>query len=305
MKFCGCLRRILVSVTILVAMFCVTAPVVAEEVPEQRIQMTPAKLVFELKPGETVTETFQVQNTGSRELKYKLSVAPYSAIGEDYASDFATETKYTDIVKWATLSRKEGSIEPSSSDEVTVTIAVPEDVPAGGQYASILAQVVDDDKDGDNSGVTIKKQLGLLVYASVDGETRKEASVVENKIAGFLFEPPISGTSVVENKGNVHLEATYTLQVYPFFSDEEVYTNEEHPDVRTILPETRRYNQVVWENAPQLGVFRVKQTVKVLDQESVTEKMVFLCPVWFLFIIILIVFCLVFWIISHFRERKI
>lgn len=164
--------------------------------------------------------------------------------------------------------------------------------------------MVDADGKEDSTAVSVVRQVGIIMYSNIDGDTRKDAKVAENKIDSFLFEPPISASSVVENNGNVHVEATYTLQVYSIFGGDEVYTNEENPEKRMILPETRRFNKIVWEGAPQLGLFKVKQTVKVLDDVSEIQKVVFICPIWFMFIVILIVFCVVFWIISRVRNRN-
>ena len=94
------------------------------------------------------------------------------------------------------------------------------------------------------------------------------------------------------------------MQVFPLFGDEEVYTNEENPVKQMVLPGTNRYNELSWDGAPALRIFRVKQTVKIFDEVSVTEKMVFLCPIWFLFIVLLLIFCVIFWIVSRVRNRR-
>ncbi len=275
-----------------------------DDKPEYRIQVSPTSLDLDLKPGEKVETSFKVQNTGSKVLDYKLSTAPYSVKNENYSADFTTETDHTDIYKWVTFSQYNGSIEPGEQDVISVTVNVPNDIPAGGQYGVLLAQIVGGESS-DSSGVEVSRQVGVLIYSeNVDGETRKTGSVAENKIAGFLFAPPIQGTSVVENTGNVHADAVYTLEVFPLFSNEEVYTNVEHPDVRTILPDTKRVNTLTWDGSPQLGIFKVKQTVKFLGEENVTEKVVFICPIWFLFIILVLIFLIVFWIVSRARGRK-
>lgn len=276
----------------------------AEEAPKERIQLSPARLdVNDLRPGETDEVKFRVQNTGTEKFRYQVSVAPYSVTNDEYAQDFNKETNYTDIVKWITFSKTDGELESDKQEEITATIKVPKDVPAGGQYAAIMVRIVNDKTANDNEGAAISaiKQVGLIVYSNVAGTTRKEGSVVENKVPSFMFAPPISATSIVENKGNVHAEATYILQIYPFFGGEEIYTNEESPETRTILPETRRLNTLTWEGAPKLGIFKVKQTVKFLDQTSVTEKVLFICPIWFLLIVLAVIFLVIFWIITRVR----
>ena len=275
------------------------------EVPELRIQASPATLDFgSMKPGTTHEKVFKVQNTGSKVLKYELSVSPYNVSGEEYQQSFSTETQYNEITKWISFSQDSGEVEPGKQDEITVTIKVPNDVPAVGQYAAIMARIVNDKEASDGSAISALSQVGVIVYSSVDGNTRIDGSVVENKVPSFMFAPPITASSVVENTGNIHGEATYVLQVYSLFGNDEVYTNEESPETRIIMPETRRLNTLSWDGAPQLGVFRVKQTVKFLDQESVTEKIVFICPLWFLFVILVIIFLAIFWIVSRARGRK-
>lgn len=279
--------------------------VYAEDVPEYRIQMSPARNdIGELKPGETYTGTFLVQNTGTKEFGFTVGVTPYSVVDEKYNPDYSTMNQYTDITDWITFSKKSDSVKPNSEVEIAYTVKVPADVPAGGQYAMLYAEIDADDDNTSGAGVAMTRRVGMLLYSNVQGNTRKTATIEENKISSFLFKPPVSATSIVRNSGNTHATAEYILQVYPLFGDEEVYTNEEDPAKLIVLPMTRRLNTVSWEGAPHLGIFRVKQTVRIFGEESTTEKLVFLIPLWFLFIILIIIFCVIFWIVSRIRNRN-
>ena len=279
-------------------------PVSADgEKPDYRLQISPVRLDLDLEPGTTSTGTFEVQNTGLKAYDFVLGVDPYSVTDENYSVDSETRTAYTDIVDWITFSQNEGHVEPNQNQEITVTVTVPDDVPAGGQYAMIYAEMVRDD-ELESTGVAVNHRVALLVFSEVEGNTRREGQVLETKIPTILFNPPITATSLVENTGNVHATAYYTLQVFPLFGDEEVYTNEENPATLTILPETQRFNSISWDGAPQLGIFRVRETVTILDDTQTIEKIVFLCPIWFLFLILLIIFFVIFWLVSRARSRK-
>ena len=279
-------------------------PVSADgEKPDYRLQISPVRLDLDLEPGTTSTGTFEVQNTGLKAYDFVLGVDPYSVTDENYSIDSETRTAYTDIVDWITFSQNEGHVEPNQNQEITVTVTVPDDVPAGGQYAMIYAEMVRDD-ELESTGVAVNHRVALLVFSEVEGNTRREGQVLETKIPTILFNPPITATSLVENTGNVHVTAYYTLQVFPLFGDEEVYTNEENPATLTILPETQRFNSISWDGAPQLGIFRVRETVTILDDTQTIEKIVFLCPIWFLFLILLIIFFVIFWLVSRARSRK-
>lgn len=309
MKVLGGFKRIanmfLAAMMVLLGGVSIVGHARAAEIPDYQIQISPVKIELDLKPGKTSEAKFKVQNTGNKTFDYRMGVRPFSVSGDDYKQDINSETKYNDIVKWISFSEPEGTIEADHEVEMTITVKVPKDVPAGGQYAMVTAGMIEPASESAGSGITAEKQVGMLVYSkNVEGETRQAGKIVENKVPSFMFAPPIQATSVVENTGNVHADATYVMQVYPLFSDEEVYSNEESPETRTILPETRRLNTMSWDGAPQLGIFKVKQTVKFLGEESVTEKMVFICPLWFLFIILAIIFLAIFWIVSRTRSRK-
>ena len=288
---------------LMIALFGVMSVSADGEKPDYRLQISPVRLDLDLEPGTTSTGTFEVQNTGLKAYDFVLGVDPYSVTDENYSIDSETRTAYTDIVDWITFSQNEGHVEPNQNQEITVTVTVPDDVPAGGQYAMIYAEMVRDDELG-STGVAVNHRVALLVFSEVEGNTRREGQVLETKIPTILFNPPITATSLVENTGNVHATAYYTLQVFPLFGDEEVYTNEENPATLTILPETQRFNSISWDGAPQLGIFRVRETVTILDDTQTIEKIVFLCPIWFLFLILLIIFFVIFWLVSRARSRK-
>lgn len=277
----------------------------ASEIPDYRIQISPAKEdIGELKPGETFTGTFKVQNTGSKSFEFKVGVAPYTVIDEHYTPDYDKSNQYTDIVNWVKFSQETGSVEPNGEVEIAYEVKVPADVPAGGQYALLTAETIGNQNNSNTSGVVTVNRVGMILYSNVQGKTRKTGSVIENKVPSFLFNPPVSATSIVENTGNTHANAEYVLQVYPLFGNEEVYTNEENPMKLTILPETQRFNTITWPNAPHLGIFRVKQTVIIFGEVSTVEKTVFLCPIWFMFIVLAIIFCAIFWIVTRIRARR-
>lgn len=278
---------------------------VAVDVPDYRIQLSPARVDLDLVPGKSDTGVFEVQNTGKKEFDFAISVAPYSVVDENYSPDYDTEGVYNDIVDWVTFSRTEGTVEPNGAVEIRFTVKVPADVPAGGQYAVILAQITNEEEENvSGASMHVSKRVGIVIYSEVDGVTRKTGEIIDNKISGILFNPPVIATSTVSNTGNTHATARYVMQVYPLFGDEEIYTNEETPETRVILPETRRYNSISWDGAPHLGIFRVKQTVYIFGEMSVTERIVVLCPIWFLFVILLLIFLGIFWVFTRVKARR-
>lgn len=276
----------------------------AEGAPEYQMQISPVKAAIEkLEPGEVYEGKFEVRNTGQKKINFTVKGAPYSVSNEKYDPDFNTTNAYTELNEWMTVTPSEGEIEPGGSVEVEYVIEVPENAHGGQQNAAIIVQATNQDST-ESSAVQALGQIGYIIYSNVKGETNESAQVTENHIPKFLLSPPVKVTAIVENTGNVYGEATYTLQVYKFFGNEEVYSNESEPEKSIVFAGTKRYNEMSWAEAPQLGIYRVKQTVKIFDTESVEEKVVFLCPVWLLFVVLLAIFLAVFWIASKARGKK-
>lgn len=276
----------------------------AVDVPDFRLQVSPTRNnIGNLEPGQTYEGTFKVQNTGKNDFKYNLTVAPYTVQGQNYDPDYSKNTEYTEITDWIVLSEEKGGVEVNGVDEIKYKIQVPSDAPGGSQSAAILVSL-DEENASESTGVQTVRQAAYLIYANISGDTRSTGQVLENKIPSILFAPPVIATSVVENTGNIYTRAEYLLEVKSFFGGKVAYTNADNKDGQTIFPNTERYHEVAWEDAPQIGLFKVKQTIKIFDQVSEVEKVVFICPIWFLIIIIAVIGVVIFWIVSRIFKRR-
>ena len=118
------------------------------------------------------------------------------------------------------------------------------------------------------------------------------------------FGAPLTVSSRVKNEGNVHTDAKYVLQIYPLFSDTEVYTNEEDPMESLILPESERYNTLSWDEAPMVGIFKVRQTISIFGDTSTVERIVIICPLWLMFVIVVAIGLGIFWLVSRSKNRR-
>ena len=288
--------------------------VVNAETRQQSMHVSPPNQRMILIPGESYTDSFIVSNANdsTRALKYELAIGSFSQnSGENGKDDYEvvnhiSVSSYNQIMDWITLDRTSGSIEPNEKDIINYTINVPKDAPAGGQYATILVKDVTDRDDEASGNVAVQNtmQFASIIYAEIAGETKQDGAIIENKVPFFISSPPFVASSLVENRGNVHTDAEYTLEIWPLFSDEEIYTNVEEPKTSLILPETKRYNTQTWDDAPSFGVFRVRQTVKIFGETSIVEKTIIVCPLWLLFVIIFALVLIVFWLIARFKAHK-
>jgi len=258
-----------------------------------------------LTPGETYTGNFEVINPGDNtiDFRYTVRVEPFSVEGLDDLS-FTANGSYNQIVDWIELSREEGIISPNQTEEVRFYIHVPEDAPAGGQYAAIM--VTSEEYRLDNSTVDLREkyEASHLLYTEVAGETVRKGKVDNANVPGFMLSGDITGSSTITNEGNVHSQATHTLQVFPLFSKEEIYTNEENPKTTWIMPGNSAYTSIAWEETPSMGIFHVIYNVEYEGVNSNVDKIVIICPLWLLLLIFLAIFLIIFKILWGKKKEK-
>lgn len=283
--------------------------------------VSPQKQEYVLAPGQSVTGEVKATNQVGAEgdFYYIAEVVPYSVSDDGkYSPDFDATNDHTDIVNWVTMSDDDesgvkevhGVLEPGESKSAYYTITVPKDARGGGQYFAVrvkndidAARKAEEDDD-----VVIKEVVGIvsLVFVEVSGDIIVKGEITDNNVPSFVLTPPITTSFVVKNEGNTHALISYYMQVFPLFSDEEIYTTEEDMNSSYVLPGASRIITQSWENTPAVGIFKVRQTVYYdsLDSEpSVTEKMVIVCPVWLLFVIFFIIAAIVIWIVMRVRAR--
>lgn len=275
--------------------------------------ISPPSQKIVLIPGEDFDGSITVSSSSMAKngLKYSVTVGAFSLVTDedgnvDYNDvDVDTVTGFNQIMEWIELKKDKGEVEKGGSDTIPFTIHVPENAPAGGQYATIIVQ---NDTGIDNAGgqgisIESKVRFASNIFAEVTGETENKGSIVENNIPSFILSNQLSATSLVKNEGNVHTDAEYILQVWPLFGDEEIYTNEEEPETSMVMPGTERYHAKTVPT-PSFGIFRVMQTVKIFGETSVVEKTVIICPLWLLFLILFVIIGLIIWIFAKVKKNN-
>lgn len=254
--------------------------------------MTPMSQRFRLEPGQTYTGKVKVINPtdSTQDLSYKAYVAPYGVSGEAYEDDLSKETSYNQIKDWIKIENPSGTLKPNDTKEISFSINVPENAPAGGQYAAIVVRR--DDAGGEaKEGVAVKDvfEMASIVYAEVNGETKHEGEILENNVPGFVANAPITLSAKLSNMGNVHENATIVIKATDFFTGNVIVDGnaEEEYYSEIVLPETTRLVvRDINEGLPLLGIVRVEQTINYNGQTSTESKNVIICPVWFLLLVI-------------------
>lgn len=278
------------------------------------LTMAPMYQKIMIDPGDTYTTSFKISNGASsvRDTYYEIRAVPFTVDDNNRIKYDEEIGESSEIVRWVSFNvPTEGKLAPNEVKEVSFTINVPDDVPNGGQYFSVQVTSSDkpsDEKDKDESqeSVMIKEvnAMSHLVYTEITGHSLKSGELLDPNVPSFILSGNVTGMARAKNTGNVHMEAKYTLQVFPFFSNEEIYTNEEDPVSSTVMPGRELFSEIVWENTPEIGIFRVVFKGELGDNNFEIEKMVIKCPVWLLFIIFFVIAAVIIYFVARARKRS-
>lgn len=283
----------------------------AEEVDSSKITggftVSPPNQVVTLVPGEKYEYSIEVFNpsAATEDIDVKAVVKPFgiNKDSEDYDFDFDTVSNYNQMMDWIEVENPTATVSPNNRAYINYTISVPENAPAGGQYASIGIQRLPRSTGGGGVNIAETMEIASLIYATVLGETTESGNILANNITGMSFDAKIKADALVSNTGNVHSTAKYKLQVYPLFSNEEMYTNEEKPDSIVVIPGQTYRNFIQWDS-PLVGIFKVVQTVEFAGTINTATKTVIVCPIWLIVIIVAVILLIVFYLTSSSKKRK-
>ncbi len=278
-------------------------PASAAKAPETYLLVSPASQTLgKLEPGKTYENTFLVKNIGTETTNFKIYPAPYYEEGEDGEKTYTVTNNYTYLSEWIKFDIERGTLKPQESVKVTYRVKVPAGTAGGAQNAAIMVES-EDTKDS-SKVVSASSRIAMILFSQVNGETNACGKIVYKSISNLLLNPPIIASGRVENCGNIDLNVKYVMEVFPLFSDEPVYSNENQPKILATLPETRRYTALEWENTPSFGLYKVKLSITYNGETEKIEKIVLVCPLWLIVLIIVFIGALIFWLVSRSRERK-
>lgn len=283
------------------------APTGAAFADSQGFTMSPMNQKVIINPGESYSGSFTLSNPGTNtsDISYSISINPFT-VDENYDSVFDEANAFSQIVDWTILdSPDSGTLAPNEKTEINFTINVPYDAPGGGQYLAFIASSTPDSVGGSMT-ILESHAIAHIVFVEITGKTVHQGEILDASVPSFLFSGNITASSSIRNTGNTHGTATYTFEVYPLFSDEELYTNvqQEKPETHTIIPDRTFYNETTWNKTPGFGFFNVVYTVNFEGITTQVSKVVIVCPLWIFFVIIFVIIAIIVFFVLKLRTKK-
>jgi hypothetical protein len=299
------MKKYLISLLVTVGLVCLSVPVAFAEdnKPAVWLQLSPVSQKISMNPGDERDYELIVENIGSEDLHFRVYVAPYNVSGENYDLNFTEETPRTQITRWITFEEEEYDLAVGKKQTVKYHVSVPEDVPDGGQYATIFAESSGEtgqEEGTDSSGIKTVSRIGMIIYASIGGDTREGMSITDFSLPAFYFAGKITAATTIKNAGNTDFEAKYYFTVKSFFGDTLYDMVESHQ----ILPDTERKIEMIWEDTPALGIFNVSYRAEIPSDSRETNHLVLVIPPFIVITVLLIIVLVTVWIIIKVKRAR-
>lgn len=270
------------------------------------LQVSPVIEELSIKPASETDRSISVSNHSEDELKIRVYVTPYSYAPENEASDFESQTEYTQIDHWIRIQgsdskyheETEFTIGPHKTTTINYRVEVPESAPGGSQHACIFVETIPDDTE-EFSGVVTASRAAVKVFANVAGETVQDAEIIGLDVNTFTLGGKVSATTRVKNIGNIDIKPTLTLKI-DSLSGETIYNN---TAVAMVFPENESEIIVSWPETPFFGIYNMTASVNILGKNSTIRKLIFVMPVWFVILPFAMVVAIVF-AIYYFKKSR-
>ncbi len=197
------------------------------------------------KPGETVTTTLRIKNSGSKTEVLKVGLLKFSAYGQDGKPQLLDREKGDDYFDWVRFSQNKFSAEPDVWHEITMTIALPKDAALGYYYAVTFSRLNPPTASNTN------KLLGgtaILVLVEAQSPNAKREIAIDQFIAlKRIYEfLPAEFTIKLANKGNIHLASTGNIFIKQ--GGRVITTLDVNQTAGNILPNTKRIFSAQWSD---------------------------------------------------------
>lgn len=192
----------------------------------QALEISPPVVNLSGNPGETVKTQISIRNVANVPLVVKGQVNDFVAADENgnpkLLLDEGEESPYSMKSWFSALSQL--NLEPKKIENLTVTIAIPQNAAPGGYYSTIRFTANAPGVEG--NGVALSASLGALILMQVKGDAQESLSIEQFTTIdssgndAWLFEGiPVNFLLRTKNDGNLHEQPVGQATVKDMFGN--------------------------------------------------------------------------------------
>ncbi|QHN42374.1 hypothetical protein GII36_00680 [Candidatus Mycosynbacter amalyticus] len=254
--------------------FAADAQQVAPATPDESITLSPVSTRFAIDAGQQRAGEMTIVNDGKSDYDFIVYARPYWVANDSYDPVFTKGSKQSDAYQWVRLPQTKFHAKSGETVKVPYTIDVPATAAPGGHYGVIFAETQPSNTGEQGNSVERKKRVGMIIYASVNGQTINKGEIVGNQVQFWQTQPPMKATATARNEGNVDFVDKVTFAVKDMFGNPKYVITKEYP----VLPQTTRSIGLEWPQSPWFGLFKVEIQQQFLDKELTSTHYVLMMP---------------------------
>lgn len=288
------------------------------------ISISPISKIVQLSSNSMYDDSFTVTNDADRPVNFEVYVSPYSYMysedSDSYTLGFTNENNYTQLTRWTKIMDANGNyvrnphftVDGHGEIEIHYRITTPDSMPAGGQYAVIFVHTLADEGGGSNI-IKTEASPGMIIYGRGEGENIIAGEISDlslnqsitrtNEEGRQVTDGHINASAKVKNTGNIDFNATATLKVESIFGG-GYYETPENKARTSVIPESEMILSDEWENTPWFGLYKVTWTVTAAGETQTIDQIIFINPVPFIIITLILLTIIIVWITIMVRKRK-
>jgi len=178
--------------------------------------ISPPSLKFSLKPGAKTEKKIKVTNHSAEKLDFVVNTEDFVVTNKQGTPELLPpgtlpQNRFA-ASSWSTALPDSFSLEPNTSQTVTLYIQVPADARPGGRYFAVAFKPIGS-AGAEGVGAAINTVIGTLVYLTVEGVVTENARVVTFSAPSFSEFGPIKFLTEIRNFGDIHLSPRATVEV--------------------------------------------------------------------------------------------
>ncbi|MDD4410228.1 MAG: hypothetical protein PHE32_00780 [Candidatus Shapirobacteria bacterium] len=195
-----------------------TAPVRAQSA--EGLTAIPPRLEVTVKPDGVTSQTIKVRNESSKERIITITVEDFVVNDDIGTPTIITSTKEDNrwaASSWIQVSPSSVKLKGGETKSLILTIMPPANALPGGHYAMVLHSPDSQVSIVNSTGASIETKVGTLVYVTIPGNIRQNATVKDFTAPKFSEFGPIDFKSIIQNLSDVHIRPVGSIKVTNMF----------------------------------------------------------------------------------------
>jgi hypothetical protein len=179
------------------------------------LSAVPPRLEITVEPGEYITKEIKVTNNSDTERVINTKIVDFIVVdqkGTPIEIDGKEMDNRWSASQWIQTSDPYFKLKPQETKAFTLTVIVPENARPGGHYAMVLHNPSNEVVLSE-TGSAIEANVGTLVYITVPGEIKQQASVDYMNRPPFSEYGPIDFETSISNLSDVHIKPIGSIEI--------------------------------------------------------------------------------------------